>query len=155
MASDIAFGSQNPGLSRNGARSRTNGSLKVISTPSYVHRVVVASPLRPRESQPKPATAISMLFASQLVPVTLISLPSHSPNSVALSLPTGGCKRSRRGVSAYVNYKKKPSYEVKFIQLVMHSVFRQKLLQLHLGLWLGFQKAAFLVVLGILISKTY
>lgn len=34
IASDIAFGSQNPGFSRDGARSSTKGSLKVTSTPS-------------------------------------------------------------------------------------------------------------------------
>uniref|UniRef100_A0A2P2IM45 Uncharacterized protein n=1 Tax=Rhizophora mucronata TaxID=61149 RepID=A0A2P2IM45_RHIMU len=94
MASDTAFGSQNPGLSRNGARSRTKGSLIVISMPSYVHNFSVASPLRPKENQPKPATAISMLFTSQLAPATLISFSSHFPNSEALSLPTGGCNRA-------------------------------------------------------------
>ena len=37
LASDMVFGCQNPGLSRNGARSRTKGSLKIISMPRLLH----------------------------------------------------------------------------------------------------------------------
>lgn len=96
MASDIAFGSQNPGLSRDRARSRTSGSLKVISMPSYVHNAKVASPLRPIENQPKPAIAMSTLFTSQLAPDTLISLSSHVPISKARSAPIGGYKSISR-----------------------------------------------------------
>ncbi|RYR51883.1 hypothetical protein Ahy_A06g026842 isoform A [Arachis hypogaea] len=90
IASEMALGNQKPGFSRDRARSRTNGSLKVTSTPSKVHSFMVASPLRQREYQPKPAMATSTLLTSQLVPDTLISISCHVPNSAACSLPMGG-----------------------------------------------------------------
>lgn len=90
MVFDMAFDSQNPGLSMNVARSRTKGSLIVTSIPLSIHNVKVASPLRPKENQPKPAIEISMLLTTQLVPEILTSLSAHLPISEARSTPMGG-----------------------------------------------------------------
>lgn len=90
IASEMTFGNQKPGFSRDGARSRTKGSLRVTSTPSKIHNFIVASPWRPKENQPKPAIAMSMQLTSQLDPDTFTSFSRHVPSSAARSPPIGG-----------------------------------------------------------------